>query len=452
MESVVNCRGWKCNCRAAALLLLVFLLLSCTHEKPIAESHYDKVVLFYLDGNNNLSTDIGENLDDIVSGSYIPLPMSNEALFVYIQKENRVPQIEPYEQPTLLRLVNVDGRCVKLVEKIFDFKNSCEDSSMSTVLSYVANNYPANENGLIISSHGTGYLPCFYHEDPNRFKLANNNLKMAALASVEEGNTYDILTTGTRAVGDYIKTNAGVDIKDFCNLLPIRYDYVIFDCCLMGGVEVAYQLRNKADKVVFSQAEIPAKGMVYDKMCAALFATGGADLMRVCQDYYNREYDGQIIENQSSIPTTEMNSGATISLIDLSGMESLAAICNKILSYAGCEIPYINANNLQEFFRHWTPQRNFFYDLSDFVEELVHLADSDHSDDIAMFNSALDDVVLYSAHTNWFMGEIELKKNCGLSVYVPLNYAAYHPYLNNYYKTLDWSIATYGAEGEYFPY
>ena len=65
-----------------------------------------------------------------------------------------------------------------------------------------------------------------------------------------------------------------IDITDLAEAIPMNMDYIIFDACFMGGVEVAYELMEKCDKMVFSQTEILADGMDYKTMCSYLFAAG----------------------------------------------------------------------------------------------------------------------------------------------------------------------------------
>ena len=54
-----------------------------------------------------------------------------------------------------------------------------------------------------------------------------------------------------------------MDVLEMVRAITIHLDYIIFDACLMGGIEVAYELRNVADKIGFSQAEILAHGFPY---------------------------------------------------------------------------------------------------------------------------------------------------------------------------------------------
>ena len=60
------------------------------------------------------------------------------------------------------------------------------------------------------------------------------------------------------------------DIREIADLLPFKLDYIIFDACFMGGVEVAYQFKDKCRYMCFSQTEILSDGMDYTTMISDL--------------------------------------------------------------------------------------------------------------------------------------------------------------------------------------
>lgn len=71
----------------------------------------------------------------------------------------------------------------------------------------------------------------------------------------------------------------------------------MFDACLMQGVEVAYALRNAADWIIASPAEIPAYGAPYDKV-VPLFFDAYSDVEDIMYEYkkaYDNEYYGVVL-------------------------------------------------------------------------------------------------------------------------------------------------------------
>ena len=66
-----------------------------------------------------------------------------------------------------------------------------------------------------------------------------------------------------------------MNIEDFAAAIPMKMDYIIMDACLMGGIEVAYALKDKCDRIIFSQAEVIGDGLCeYDTMASRLLAGG----------------------------------------------------------------------------------------------------------------------------------------------------------------------------------
>lgn len=54
-----------------------------------------------------------------------------------------------------------------------------------------------------------------------------------------------------------------MELIELFNSLPIKFEFILFDACLMGNIEVLYQLRNKADYIIASPTEILVAGFPY---------------------------------------------------------------------------------------------------------------------------------------------------------------------------------------------
>jgi len=93
--------------------------------------------------------------------------------------------------------------------------NSADAVQMGHVLSELIELYPAQEYGLILWSHGTAWLP------------AGSML---------------------RSFGD--DRGRQMNIRDLAENLPLKFDFILFDACLMGSVEVAYELKGIKKLVV----------------------------------------------------------------------------------------------------------------------------------------------------------------------------------------------------------
>ena len=194
----------------------------------------------------------------------------------------------------------------------------------------------------------------------------------------------------------------------------------------MGGIEVAYELRNVTDKLIFSQTEILGDGMDYQTMASYIFASQGPDLRGFCEryfDYYNSK-SGQY-------------RSATISMIDCSKLEPLAQSAKDIFARYRTALTRVESNrNVQKYYRSsYSHTQQWFYDFGDIIEKC-----SPSKEDLDTFNSRLEEAVIYKAATPNFMSSFKIEHHSGLSMYLPI--AINREYLNNFYKTLEWNKAT----------
>ena len=127
---------------------------------------------------------------------------------------------------------------------------------------------------------------------------------------------------------------------------------------------------------------------------------------------------------------------ATISLIDCSGLASLAEICKGIFIKYQAAIAAIDKKQIQRYYRTGlsSPTPHFFYDFKDIVS---HSGCDDF--EITDFNNALDECIIYKAATKNFMGSFAIERHSGLSMFLPCDGG---DYLKTYYRTLDWNKAT----------
>jgi hypothetical protein len=232
---------------------------------------------------------------------------------------------------------------------------------------------------------------------------------------------------GITSIGQDLDDNVSVemDLVDFASAISIPLSYVVLDCCLSGGVEVAWALRGKTDVVAFTQTETMADGFDYKKILERLLKEPVPNPLGVCQDFYNY-YMGKSGVNQS----------ATISLIDTRRMDALAAVCRTLFEKYRTQISQLDGSSVQGYFRY---DRHYFYDLRDI---LVQAGISDP--ELQELDQALDACVLYKAATPYFMNGTQygfaITSHCGFSMYLPSRGSSF---LDNYYKThIAWNQAT----------
>ena len=419
-----------------ALIITGCCLMACTFGGYDYEAGRKNIFIIYSIGYNNLDYDLSKDIDDAIE-NFRPLsPMDILVIFDHTTAKYRNYTIPSSPTLTQVRL-SPKGRIAKDTLKIYpETTISSSPETMRQVLDDIRNIHPDADYGILFSSHSTGWAPQDYCNAPGEYDPeADPDLGFDWYARqrrpARHEPTWGIRPSdGSPAVksfgaqfykeGTTTKMHEA-DITDMARCFPMKMDYIIFDSCLMGGIEVAYEFRNVCRYMVFSQTEILSSGMDYSKITSHVFFRNAAGLRAVCSDYYN-QYSKQSGDFKS----------ATISLVDCRNLEGLATVCRKIFSLQREDIAALEGSgSVQKYFR--AEQHKWFYDL----ESIVWNAGT--PEDLLMeFHEALDKCVLYKAATEKFIG-LEINEHCGLSMYLP--YAGYD-YLNTFYKTLEWNKAT----------
>ena len=400
---------------------------------PVANER--RVVLMYQAGYNSLSDCLRDDLNDVIEGWLPDGGKKDNVLLVYTHQPVRDGQYNVRTTPYLLRLSAGadDGARIDTLVTYPESTISSSAEQLNTVLTYVRNNFPAKSYGMTFESHSTGYLPAGFYGRSDSYVYPQ---KRAGAKGIRQSKPspvpfyepeYDPSLPRVRSVGQDQQDSTGgyvsyeMDIRDFADAIPMKLDFILFDACLMGGVEVAYELREKCHRLGFSQAEVLAEGLDYTRITPHLLEGSEADLESICNDYFIH-YDSQ---------RDPFIRSATISLINCDKLEPLAQTCREIFSNHREGLSSIIPYKVQRYYR---SRHHWFYDL----ESIIVNAGAT-GEEMAALYQALDDCVLYKAHTPEFMCEFEIKTFSGFSMYLPCYGNAE---LDKYYKTLDWNHAT----------
>ena len=351
------------------------------------------LLLLYSAGYNNLSSYLKDDINDIFQG-WIPGTGRNaNVLLIYSHFPAQGGGYTTPTSPTLTRVsCDKDGTILKDTLMVYsEGTRSATAEQLHEVLSYVKEEFPVKSYGMIFSSHATGYLPEGYYTSPK--------------------------SIGQDQVGS---DSYEIELDDFAQAIPMKMDYILFDACLMGGVEVAYELKDKCRHVGFSQTEVLAEGFDYKTLTDHLLKSEIPDPQAVCEDYF-QQYDIQ----------SGIYRSATISVIDCSRMQQLAQTCRTLFDKYRAEIAGLDPSSVQRYFRsryHW------FYDLEDILAKAGIT-----SEELTDLRESLNSCVIYKASTPQFMNEFKITTYSGLSMYLPCNGSAE---LDKYYKTLQWNKDT----------
>ena len=441
--------------RISAVILALVLLAACEpsfdfnsefyHDGVSADRGEDmggrdmneesrNVLLLYSAGFNSLSGYLTEDMADLMTGDIPTASRSKDVLLVYSHLPVRKNAYSEPNPPVLMRVYD-DGRGEVVKDTIVTYPastHSADPSQLNAVLTYVKDNFPAKTYGMIFSSHATGYLPAGYYSKPSDYIYSPSSAMMGVQRQAyRRGVPYVepehdpslpmVKSVGQDQVGSYGSyLSYEIQIEEFAEAIPMYLDYILFDACLMGGIEVAYELAGRCGLVGFSQAEVLAEGFDYKSIPSHLLSGHAPDPEAVCRDYFD-QYDVQ----------SGIFRSATMSLVDCRRLEPLAEICSELFSKYALEIAALRPGAVQRYYRydyHW------FYDLVDIV---VKAGASE--EEVAALNETVDDCMVYRAATPEFMGSFAIDTYSGFSMYLPCHGSAE---LDKYYRTLKWNIAT----------
>lgn len=335
-----------------------------TDRLPVNEKRH--VLLLYSAGFNSLSSFLQEDIQDIRSG-WLPSDSRNEdVMLIYSHAVTR--DYATPSSPVLFRVYkDSDGQVVNDTLVVYS-KNTCSSSAgqLSEVLTYVKEEFPAKSYGMVFSSHATGYLPAGYYSSPSDYKFEWNMSYRSGhrdalpkpvpyVEPVRDPSLPTVKSIGQDLAGPSdARVSYEIELPEFAAALPMHMSYILFDSCLMGGVEVAYELREKCDFLGFSPTEVLSEGFDYRTLTTHLLSPE-PDLKAVCEDYYN-QYASQTGAYQS----------ATISLVDCRRIEGLAGLCADLFEKYRTGLGLIAPERVQQYY---TYSKHWFYDLESIIFE-----------------------------------------------------------------------------------
>lgn len=371
-------------------LAMALTLFSCkkAETEEIVVVKRPKTVLLYMVANNNLSYDAENSISRLQNG-YIPAEEGN--LLVYKHCAGM--------DPVLLHIKKgEEGTVVADTAYRFPPRVSATKSALTQALNVTQALFPADSYGLILWSHGTGWIP----------PLASSS---SAVQEQRSGSCPE------RTFG--LDGKVELEIRDLAQAIPYKLSFMLMDACFMGGIETAYEVKDSVDYYIGSPAEILTESFPYHKIMQHIFKST-PDYAAVCKEYYDY-YNAKTGSVRS----------ATVALMDCSKLAEVAEVAKRVFDQYGESIASLDLSLLQPYFR--GSSSKYFYDLKDLVDAI---ADASLS---AEFAAALERAVPYKASTPYFI-ELPIRSFCGVSTYVPGNPA--DTKLADYYKQYKWNQAT----------
>ena len=372
-----------------SICLIAFLATSCNGKKDEPQVSTRRTILMYLVATNNLSSSIASDIRE-VENTIQSTDMNHCRMLVYITSTNQDPIL--YEIKKGKR--GTENSTLKTYST--DIKSTTVER-MQEVIKDAIEVAPADEYGLILGSHASGWA-----------------------SSLSARSSTSLLDFGD-------DNGSTMPIHELAEAIPDNtFKFIYNDACYMAGIEVAYELKNKTEYFIGSTTELPIDGMDYTNNIPCFFADN-VDLKKVCNNTFNKY-------NQLSGDKRT----CTISLIDCSQLNKLALITNEIFYLGTGTTEYYN---LQKYKRN---NPFLFYDFKQYINTFSAKNNENISKIntlIESFNKQLDKVVLYKAATPFIFGKdylvINSENYSGLSTYI-IGSSTSTGVNETYYKTLSW--------------
>lgn len=373
-----NIRAYIFNiCIALLLAAMAVVATSCGDdpEPPVTEIA-SRTIVVYMAANNSLgAADCdSDDLEEMQIAARANAFGKGRLLVFYAPTDG---------SQTLYEIEQGTGAMLMLRE-YDDTQYVISASRMTEVLNDAIGFAPAGSYGLILWSHGLGWTQNGQVEPKTWGDDRGHSMNITTLA--------DVLAT-------------------------MPFEWVYFDCCYMGSVEVMYQLRHAVDKVVASASEILLDGMPYQANLPLLFAET-ADLEAAAQntfEYYDR-FSGS-------------KRTCTVGVFNIRTMDALAVATAAV--YKASEL--VGLNDFDNLPLSVDP-RPLFYDFGVYVNGMARVNNLPESM-LTDWNEGYGKIVTFFRTTPTLWNQIDMSRFTGMSTYV-MRTIADENYRN--YTTLDW--------------
>lgn len=365
--------------RWTATLLVVFCLASCEiGGELVCSSNPDRVLLIYLGGDNNLSGETFQRIEAIKEG--LIQSNVNSRVLLYHDPANAAP--------VLSELKNRNGQAIADTVAKYEEENSASEIVFAQIINEVKGKYQAKTYGLLLFSHASGWLP-------------DGALNNPALRSViMDGNTE-------------------MEMAAFASAIPDRaFDYIVFEACLMAGIEVAFELKDKTNLILASSAEIVSPGFteIYPQTFGCLTDGDLTTFASQAFDYFDRQ-------------SGEMRS-ATLSVIRTDSLQLLAEfIANNCRTDREVDVREVQRFDRNRLYR-------LFFDFEDYYSRLLN--SEEQRDELRRL---ISNCVVWKQATPSFLvnsNGFVINRHSGMTTYIP---QANFPALNSRYEDTQWRKA-----------
>ena len=341
-------------------------------EIVVPEVTAGRTVLIYMAAENNLGYDewgsrkyryANDDLAEIKEGVK---NIGDNHLVVYVDKCNDTDAAFNRPQPYMLHFYK-GALCdsIPMEETL-----TADGLVLENVMKKAFTTWPAKSYALSLWGHGSGWV------------ISSDSIEYYSPSRAYGGDT-----------GDNSHGSAG---KYWMNIPTMRkvltglphLDYIFCDCCNMMCLEMGYELRDVADYIIGSPAEIPGCGAPYQTVVPAMFETS-TFYTSIVDRYFEQQADGYDVP-LSVIKTSEMANLASATKTVLKTIE------DKFVDSEGNKTDYPDMQGLIYYYYDMS-KKYMYYDANDFI--LKYASTSDYQ----TWKQALDKAVVYKKMATMWM-------------------------------------------------
>ncbi len=388
-----------------ALLLVSLCQLSCTDENHLPDEEQTPLIsagdearhmlLMYIVADNDLSSYAQMDLREVLS---VADKVPNDCYLLAFVDDNNSPRV--------LRYFNNNG--APDYETVHNFGrefSACDVADMRVLFDWLEQNYPTKSMDLVLWSHATGWLR---DDGPHAIRQYSFGYDMMPGDNSDYGRMYI------------------EELADFLKKTTIKPGKIMFDACFMQCAEVAYAMRDCADWIIASPAEIPANGAPYEVL-VPLFFDATATPQNII-DAYKAAYDGT-------------DTGVVLSAVKCNAMQQFAdataiAVKKALAGVSGSNCSDVFSYLPGGYFGRSNSFPNFF-DMNAVMRKYLSVAD------YASWQAALDEVLPYRcASISWYTAvnnkTIYVDDTwSGISMYLPNTDTRFNKF-NTTFTALEW--------------
>ena len=374
------------------------LFAGCNEDNEVTNDTESKenTVIVYVTGDNSLNEFVDENVNDAISATE---HLDDSCRLVMIVDKR-------YAKPYILEVKK------GVVEKRTDYDKDftmTDPAEMKEVLTSVMNEHKSNNFGLLLWGHSTGWF------------IESDSVKTRGYGPDSESGTGQ---TSSKWIN--FPTLASV-----LESLPLKFEYIIGDCCLLQCAEVAYELRNSTHYLIGSPAETTSVGFPYKQIVPYLFDFSESSYFKIADIGNHYYYDTEEI----TLP---------LSVVKTSAMQDLASATKGVIE-AGA-LPYPVSTSDAVYYFKWYDKKNvktpIMYDIRSIMKRNVA------TNHYTQWEKALDAAVIYKKRCNKWITSYQWTDDFtvtddnygGMSMYFPMEKMDGMPYYdcNENIKKMQW--------------